>query len=388
VQCLVYAAFAAPLGMYGAAWPDARHLFAQSAGALGALGVAYGIGRTATSASGLAVVARAGMRRALVVLCVALAAADLVIALTRSFPVLIAGLAAVGLVSGALDSLGGRFQTLLRDVGRAGLMFGAYGLGATLGPALVAVTSWTVGYLAAAAVALLAAAMAARRSVAWPEGLAEGSRLQPAPDGRRMDPAAVLVSLALAGTCVGLEALTGNWAATYLEDHRGASTRLAGLAVSAFWAGSTLGRLLLRQIPLPPRRILEVGSVVVLLAYAAVPVAPVGGAVVVFAAIGVLLAPLFPTVVATTADRVGRAGAGRVSGWQLVAANLSALVLVGGTGAAVSGEGGGGVIIGVLVVLAAVAVPLSWWASRLTAGEAEVPAERRTAERASGATDG
>ena len=51
VQCLVYLSFAAPIGLYGAAWPDARHEFGQSAGALGAVVAAYSIGRTSTSAS-------------------------------------------------------------------------------------------------------------------------------------------------------------------------------------------------------------------------------------------------------------------------------------------------------------------------------------------------
>ena len=51
VQCLVYLSFAAPIGLYGEAWPDARHEFGQTAGALGAVITAYSLGRTATSAT-------------------------------------------------------------------------------------------------------------------------------------------------------------------------------------------------------------------------------------------------------------------------------------------------------------------------------------------------
>jgi predicted MFS family arabinose efflux permease len=43
-----------------------------------------------------------------------------------------------------------------------------------------------------------------------------------------------------------------------------------------------------------------------------------------FVFLGLALAGIFPTLLSTTADRVGHAAAGRVSGWQLLTANLAA----------------------------------------------------------------
>lgn len=375
VQCLVFASFAAPLAMYGAAWPDARSLFDQSSAALGTLATAYGVGRMATSASALAVLSRVHARPATTALCLTLAAVDVLISSTRSFPVLLAAVGAVGLLSGALDSLGNRYQTVVRDMRRAGLMFGAYGLGATLGPALISITSWRVGFLAAAAVALAAAAAAANPAVGWPDGLAEGSRRDRR--GRsagpvRFDGRAVALSLALAGTFVGIEALTGNWMATYFEDHRG-SGRAAGLAVSGFWAGVTVGRLGLSRARGSAVRVLIWGSVAVVGAYALVPVLPTPVALPALAGAGVVLSVILPTVLSTTADRVGRVAAGRVSGWQLVAANSAAITLIALVGVGVS-RWGGGIPMIALIVLAVLGVPLCWSAARRLA---TAPAEPR-----------
>lgn len=143
-QCLVFFAFAMPLGVYPAGWPQERGAFGQSAAALGTLAAVYGVARLATSASATVVLARVSVRTVTMAVCLALAAVEVVLGLTRAFPVLLAGIALVGLASGVLDSLGSRYQAEIRDVRRAGLMFGSYGVGATIAPAVVSVAGWTV----------------------------------------------------------------------------------------------------------------------------------------------------------------------------------------------------------------------------------------------------
>lgn len=368
VQCLVYLSFA-PIGLYGAAWPDARHEFGQGAGALGVVITAYSLGRTSTSATALAVLRRTSIGTATALFCLVLAAADVVVAIGRSFPVLVAAVGVVGLMSGALDSLGSRFQTVIRDVGRSGLMLGAYGLGATLAPGLTAVTSWTTGNLVAAGAAVVAAIAAAGRAVAWPEGLDGRDRVdgepEPSPAGSpasdephpvTVPRVALLVSLGLAAACVGIEAMTGNWMATVLEDHRGATARQVGLAMSGFWGGVTVGRLAMARLSVSPRRLLVGASTATVVAVALLGVVPVGVALVGLSVVGLTVAPLFPTVVSTTADRVGVAAAGRVSGWQLLSGNGSIIVMTALVGLAVSVWGAGVPYVVVLGVAVAAAV--------------------------------
>ncbi|MCU1369454.1 MAG: Arabinose efflux permease family protein, partial [Ilumatobacteraceae bacterium] len=157
MECVIFLSFGAPIAMLGAGWPEARHLFSQSDGALGVAAGAYGFGRLATATSALPILRRWHIRPANAVLGATLAASCAVVAATRSFPVLVAAFLAIGLLSGCLDALGNRFQTVVRSVGSAGLMFGSFGVGATLGPVLVAVTGWTPAYLVAATVAAAAA---------------------------------------------------------------------------------------------------------------------------------------------------------------------------------------------------------------------------------------
>jgi fucose permease len=141
------------------------------------------------------------------------------------------------------------------------------------------------------------------------------------------------VSLSLFALYIGIEVTAGQWAATFLEDARGLSERAAGFATSAFWAGITIGRLLLGRMLLGrgsvrTARILGVATAALLGAFLLAAVARGPVAIAAFALAGVALAPSFPMLMATTAERVGAGMAGRVSGWQLIAGNI------GGTGLA------------------------------------------------------
>lgn len=377
MECLIFLSFGAPIGMLGAGWPDARHLFGQSSGALGWAAGAYGIGRLLTATSALPILRRWHIRHANGVLGAALAASGVVVALTRSFPVLVAAFLAIGLASGCLDALGNRFQTVVRSVGSAGLMFGSFGVGATLGPVLVAVAGWTPAYLVAASVAAIAAASASRRTVSWPEALQTAE--PPHGDHSRLQVPrwVVLLSLSLFAIYCGIEVTTGNWGATYLEGHRGVSESTAAWAMSGFWAGMTFGRLGLGLVsgpgrPLSPRRVLVLSGVLATAVYVAIPLVPVPVAIGLFGVAGISLAAMFPTLISTTADRVGVAATGRVMGWSLLSANLFELVLSALVGIAVNRAGTGASAV-ILATLSVVGLPLLVKSTSLHAGDATDP---------------
>ena len=50
---------------------------------------------------------------------------------------------------------------------------------------------------------------------------------------------------------VGIEVTVGNWGFSLLTQQRGAGTLLAGLVVSGYWLGLTLGRFLINAADLP-----------------------------------------------------------------------------------------------------------------------------------------
>lgn len=383
VECLIFLSFGAPIAMLGAGWPEARDLYGQSGGALAWPASLYGIGRLVTAPSALPILRRWPIRRANAVLGAVLAGAGAAVAVTRSFPVLCAAFAVIGLTSGCLDALGNRFQTVVRSVGSAGLMFGSFGVGATVGPVLVAVTAWTPAFLAAAAVAALAAASASRRRVAWPAALQQAEPPHGEHSRLGVPRWVVALSLSLFAIYCGIEVTTGNWGATYLEGHRGVSGAAAAWAMSGFWAGMTLGRLGLGLVsgpgrPLDARRTLVFSGILATVVYMAIPLVPAPVAIALFGIAGISLAAMFPTLMSTTADRVGVGATGRVMGWQLVAANLFELGLSAVVGVAV-GVAGTGTSAVILAGLSVVGLPLLVKSTSLHAADSTDPSGRATA---------
>ena len=371
VLCVTFAAFGAPVGMLGAGWPGVHHSFGTSLGSLGLVAAAWGLGKLATATSALPILRRWHVRPALVVLASVLALSVLGAAVTRSYPVLVACFALIGLSSGVLDALGTRYQTVIRDVSHAGLMYGSYGVGATLGPLLVALSGWTTAFVAAAGVCALAAVLAADRSLWWPEAM-EGNE----PHRRHAEPlelhlGALLVSLSLFAIYCSLEVTTASWAASYFVDARHASDRSAALAMSGFWLGMTLGRLGLGRLAgagrrLSPQGLLVASACLATVTYLLLLVAPVPAGLVLPTVAGLSLAGMFPTLMSTTADRVGVAATGRVTGWQLVSANVAELCVAALVGAGVN-RAGAGVPAQVLAVMAVLGLPLVLRAARLHA---------------------
>ncbi len=343
VQCLAYLALGAPIALLGAGWPAGRDRFGASEGQLGVVVLGYGLGRLITSPSALAILRRWHIRVATSTLLVGLALAGAVVASTTSFPVLMGAMTVIGLLSGAIDSLGNRYQSVIRDVGAAGLAFGSYAVGSTAAPALFALTSWPVAFGSAAAIALVAAALAGRRALVWPSALDE-----PEPRWGEAGPigvplGAMVLSLAVFAIYCGLEVVTANWAASYLDGDRGIGADAAALAMSGFWAGITVGRFGLGAIAragrIGPTRILAIAGVALAVLYGAIPIAPVPVAVAALALAGLAIGVVFPTLSSSTADRVGVAAAGAMVARQLLVANVSATVLSYGVGAGVDALG-------------------------------------------------
>ena len=139
------------------------------------------------------------------------------------------------------------------------------------------------------------------------------------------------LSLGLFFAFIGIEVTAGQWMAPLLEDARHIDHRVAGLSVSAFWAGITSGRLLLARLHLT-QRMLVAGTAGVAVLFALTAVAPKPVVLPLMFLAGLALSPTTPTLFAHTADRVGAALAQKVSGWQLLSANVAGIGLPALTG--------------------------------------------------------
>lgn len=324
-SAVTFMAFALPVSMFGVMWPDVRDRFDQSLGTLGTVSLVYGVARMSTSSMGRAATRRWGIGRCFIAALAALAGADLVVAGAASWPMFLIGVALIGVVSGFLDSVGAGFIAALGDVGSAGVIHGSYGVGATVGPLVVAgVPDWRWSLVIAAVIAVgaLALAITARRS--WPSPtdttVTESHGRPP------LGPTAL--SLTMFFAFVALEVTFGNWLFTYLTEARSIGDTIAAVGVSGFWGGATIGRLSLvseRFRRLADRLGMPMLAVSGVVATLLTTIAPGFSVVVATTAVGLSLSAIVPTLSARTADRVGAEHARRVSGWQLLAANAGAI---------------------------------------------------------------
>ena len=239
-----------------------------------------------------------------------------------------------------------------------------FGVGALASPLLVnrslsARGNAHLAYIGAALIAVLAAAVALRRSTPQPVDVTEHVRGEAAP--RRL----VVAVACFFALYVGIEVGFAGWIATYAQSVRlgGSAGAGTGAALTAvFWAAFTFGRLgsvvLVRRMP--TITVLVGGCVLSVVAAAALVAArgsgaPVWGATVVFA-IG--LAPQFASMIAFADEHLPLTAS--ATSWFLAAAAIGGLILPWVIGQLFSGVGPGALpavtLVGAIVTLAWVIV--------------------------------
>jgi fucose permease len=319
-----------PAGAVGVMWPSAADDLGRSLAELGFVTLAYGGGYTiATLLSG-------GLTRRLttgpMLISAALLAAGSLVVLTTTWnwlPFLAATLA-LGGAGGLLDAGTNSYVAIHRGVRAMGILHAGYGVGSTLGPLLVTAVlavgwSWRVafGILAVADVLLAVVLLVSLREF---EPVTVASARHGAPGKARLVGLSVVTFFLYAGVSAG----TGVWAFSLLTEGRGFSDGTAGLAVTAYWGGLTVSRVLLGVVGnrIDPNRVLTISAAATLGALILFWLEPtpwlgIGGLIVVGFAHG----PIFPLEILLTADRFGAGYTPWVVGYEVAAANVGLAVV-------------------------------------------------------------
>jgi fucose permease len=334
---MAFVALGLPDAMLGVAWPSMRATFDQPLAALGELALAGTFGYLGGSAASGFLSDRFGTRAVLIGSGLAWAAAMLAFAAAPVWPLMLLGMLTLGLGGGGIDAGLNAFVALRYGPGPMNLLHGCYGIGATIGPLVLTAVlaggrSWRIPYAGLLALQLVLIAAYVLTRGAW------GGRRTPR--AAAAGPVSIPWSLVAAGLALflvytGLEVATGQWSYTFLTTARAAPPTAAGLAVSAFWAGLTAGRLGAAVFGrrLAPMTLLNASVVVTIVALVLFwwsPVPAVGFAGLVL--VGVGLAAVFPALVTLTPRRVGEDVAARVVGFQLAAAGAGASLAPAGVG--------------------------------------------------------
>ncbi len=379
---LAFVALGLPDGVLGVAWPSIRVEVDQPVSALGILLVAQTGGYLVATAANGALVGSLGTGRLLAWATGIATGAFGAFAASGSWPVMVIASLAVGGAAGMVDA-GVNAHVAVHHGRRAmGLLHAAYGVGATAGPLLVtgllaADRTWRGAYGCVASVqaGLLVAFLTTRRRWRW----------APAAAGEEPGP---LVGVARPGTTLvltlssffvytGLEIATGQWAYSLLTEERGVAPATAGLWVAAYWASLTGGRLVMAVAGErgAPATILGGATAGALLGTVVLWLDPGGAGAVGLPVIGASLAPVFPTLVSLTPERLGPRRAAHAIGHQLSAAGVGAAALPSAVAVAVGRRGLGA--LGPSLLAMATALLALHLVTQALARPAELRADRR-----------
>lgn len=352
---LSYIAFVAlglPASLMGVAWPTLRAEFSLPLDALGLLLVSTTIGYLISSFSIARLISRFGIGALLILSTVLSAVAFVGYTIAPSWAVIIFMGAVAGFGSGVMDAGLNTYLAAEYNEGQMQWLHASFGLGATLSPLIMTVslalfTSWRPAYLFVAGLMGMLTICFFVTLPAWkrPKQLSTAS-VEPGAtefgeiERGLMDYRTSLwetllrvvtwVSIVMFLLYTGAEFTLGTWTYTVLTEGRGVSPQLAGIWAAGFWATFTIGRVL---AGLYAHRMslntMMVGALVLALVGAAWfwwnPVAAVGIAGVLI--VGFAMAPIFPGLVSSTSERVGRRHAGNTIGIQISAAGLGGAVL-------------------------------------------------------------
>jgi fucose permease len=327
---LVYSGFVSiglPDGLLGVAWPAMRASFGLPLDALGSLLVMYTAGYLISSFSAGRLLRHLSVGSLLALSCAATGLSLLGYAVTAWWwSVLLLGTLA-GLGAGAIDAGLNTYAATHFSTRMVNGLHAFYGIGALSGPLLMTQVmatghSWHWGYAIVAIGQLaLAACFGGTRGQWNDESPTELETDKPAvTNWCTLRLPVVWYSVASFFVYTGTEAVAGAWAYSLLTEARAVPMMTAGLWVSIYWGGLTAGRML---------SALLAGRITAQWLLRGCIVGQIVGAGLLWlgfsfglAVLGLACAPIFPTLIASTPQRLAKAHVANAVGFQIAAAVL------------------------------------------------------------------
>lgn len=334
---LAYIAFISlglPDGLLGVGWPSIRDFFNLPLDALGALLVTATAGYLIASFSSGFVLARMSVGTLLAVSCLLTAISLLVYAFTPLWVLMVMFGLVAGLGAGAIDAGLNTYVATQYSARVLNWLHACFGIGATIGPLIMTAVlanglPWQRGYLIVGGAQLgLALCFGLTRSWWRPSAETTEEHVEPVRPARGIHTLRLPVmwmSIALFLLYTGIEISAGQWAYSLFTQARGVSTTTAGLWISIYWGSLTIGRVLFGIIVgMAPIRVLLRTAMISIVMGAGLlwlnltPLLSFLG----LALMGFALAPIFPSLIATTPERLGQAHTANGVGFQVAAAGL------------------------------------------------------------------
>jgi len=334
-----------PDAILGVAWPSIRHAFDRALDNLGILLFAGTLAYMISSFCAGAMLRVMSVGTLLAASCACVTVALTGYALAPSFWWLVPVAFVGGLGAGAIDSGLNLFAASHFSTRVMNWLHACWGIGATTGPLVMTTVlgvgaSYRVGYgIVAALLASLTLLFIITRRL-WSDDHAAKTEHATVSAGVALKQPLVWQHMLIYFVYGGVETTAGQLLFTLFTEARGLSVAAAGTTVGGYWAALTIGRIVFGQfaVKATPRKLLLIGTIGAPLAAMLIalqgPVAIVGAL-----ALGFSLAPIFPTYMTITPQRLGPAIAPHAVGFQVAACAIGMMILPGSV-AAVSQRAG------------------------------------------------
>lgn len=327
-----------PDGLNGVAWPSIRAYFQLPLDALGALLVIFTAGYLVSSFTSGRLLSLMSVGTLLALSCLATGVSLLGYALAPAWWVMVAWGLLGGLGAGAIDAGLNTFAATQFSARMVNWLHACYGLGAATGPLLMtsvlaAGQPWQRGYAIVGGWQLLLAGCFAYTRSRWPS--ADKTAAVSASKGISLTTSlklpAVWLSVFVFFVYGSTEATAGAWAYSLFTEARGAPTTTAGMWVSVYWGGLTVGRLLAGFVAdrVPVRRLLRLTMIGIAMGAVCLWLNPINtaqlpnlGGYLGLALMGLAEAAVFPSLIAATPARLGAEHTTNGVGFQIAAAVL------------------------------------------------------------------
>lgn len=333
---LVFAGFISlglPDGLLGVAWPSMRNTFGLPLEALGSLLVMYTAGYLLASFSSGWLLARLNVGALLALSCLATGVSLLGYSASRHWWMMMALGALAGLGAGAIDAGLNTYAATHFSARLVNWLHAFYGIGALSGPLLMTGVldrghPWQAGYALVGGGQFALALCFALTLRHWndEQPVAATTPAAAAPQTATLRLPAAWFGIAVFFVYTGIEAVAGAWAYSLLTEARGVPMMTAGWWVSLYWGALTAGRILAALFAH------RLSSTLLLRACIA---GQAAGALLLWLnfnlpglmLIGLACAPIFPTLLATTPQRLASAHVANAVGFQIAAAVLGQSLL-------------------------------------------------------------
>ncbi|MDY2655398.1 MAG: MFS transporter [Candidatus Limiplasma sp.] len=340
---LIYVAFISlglPDSLLGSVWPAMHVDLGADLSLAGVLGAVVCAGTVLSGLMSARLIARFGTARVTAVSVLMTAAAMLGMALSSSFILTLLLCIPLGLGGGAVDAALNNFVALHYRAQHMNWLHCFWGVGATLGPAVIGLLlrltgQWRGGYLGmAAAQCVLAAVMFAslplwRKAEGDADGQSESGNIQPMRLREvLMLPLAGPVLISLLAYC-GAESVMNLWCASYLVGARGIAADRAASWVSLFFLGITLGRMLagFLSVRMRPAQLVRAGVLLAIVGIALL-LSPLDSLLpAACLLVGLGFAPVYPSMLHRTPVIFGQQASQSVMGIQMAFAYIGSTLM-------------------------------------------------------------